>query len=272
MSEAEITSYAAELDDLRVITLTDGEVWSARDLMGLAGYSRWEDFARALGRAIESVRASGLSPDDHFRESPKMITAGKGARRQVEDFELTRYGCYILFQNADARKPEIAAAQQYFAVQTRKLELSAPLAGKLVIDPTSIDGITLILEAAQNALAKVKELEPKAEAWDELASAKGDYPVSEAAKMLARAGVPTGPQRLFEQLAAMKWIFRNGHNAWEPYAAIVDMGYLASKPQSHEHPRTKERIIDPAQVRVTIKGLDRLRHKLSAPLTLAKAS
>jgi phage antirepressor YoqD-like protein len=259
MNSTDITSYASRLDDLRVVTLTDGEVWSGRDLMVLTGYTNWRNFSEAIDRAIASVNTSGLDAGIHFVAGVKSSPMPNGGFRQVEDVELTRYGCYILFQNADARKPEIAAAQQYFAVQTRKQEL-APAAP--AFDPTSIEGITLILVAAQNALAKVKELEPKAQAWDELASAKGDYPVGEAAKMLARAGVPTGPQRLFEQLAAMHWIFRSGHGTWEPYANIVDIGYLASKPMSHEHPKTGERIIDPAQVRVTIKGLERLRQRL----------
>jgi len=263
-----VASYAARLDDLRVVTLTDGEVWSARDLMDAAGYTDWRNWSKAIDRAIASVNASGLNAGDHFVGSNKMVDLGSGGKRQIEDVEITRYGCYILFQNADASKPEIAAAQAYFAVQTRRQEVEPAQAQ---FDPTSIAGVEMILAAASTALARVKELEPKAEAWDELAAAKGDYPVSEAAKMLARAGVPTGPQRLFEQLASMHWIFRNGHGAWEPYATVVDLGYLASKPQSHEHPRTGERIVDPAQVRVTIKGLERLRQRLTSALKAVSA-
>jgi phage antirepressor YoqD-like protein len=250
--------YRARLDDLKVVTITDGEVWSARDLMELAGYAAWQDFSKAINRAIASVNASGLSAEDHFRGVPKMVFLGSGARRQVEDVELTRYGCYILFQNADARKPEIAAAQQYFAVQTRLQEL-APAAE---LDPTSIDGITLILAAAQNALAKVKELEPKADAWDAIASAEGDYSVGDAAKILARAGIPTGPTRLFGQLADIKWTFRGGDRAWRAYAERVEKGYLAEKPSFHYHPGSGERVVDPPQVRVTVKGLERLRLRL----------
>lgn len=258
---AVLDSYAAQLDDLKVVTLTDGEVWSARDLMELAGYDRWDNFNKAINRAIESVNSSGLDASDHFRGVAKLVQVGSGAKRQIEDLELTRYGCYILFQNADARKPEIAAAQQYFAVQTRKQEVAAPVA----FDPTTIEGAMLLIQAATTALAKVKELEPKAQAWDELASAEGDYSVRDAAKMLARAGIPTGATRLFEQLASMHWIFRSQHGTWEPYSNIVDMGYMASKPMSHPHPRTHERIIDPPQVRVTVRGIERLMVRLKAP-------
>lgn len=260
-------SIAESLDSLKIITLTDGEVWSARDLMPYAGYERWERFSDAITRAIASVNSSGLDAAEHFRGAAKSSPMPNGGTREIEDVQLTRYGCYILFQNADARKPEVARAQQYFAIQTRKQELAQP-----EFDPTSIDGVQLILTAAQTALAKVKELEPKAEAWDQLAAADGDYKVRDAAKMLATAGIETGPQRLFEQLADMRWIFRNGFGTWEPYQTVVDMGYLRSKPQSHEHPRTHERIIDPPQVRVTVKGLDRLRVRLSPLAPKAVAS
>jgi DNA-damage-inducible protein D len=258
-----VVDLRADLDALKIVTLTDGEVWSARDIMGFAGYERWERFSDAISRAIASVNASGLDASVHFRGAAKSSPMPNGGFRQVEDVELTRYGCYILFQNADARKPEIAALQSYFAVQTRKQEIATP-----AFDPTSIEGVQLILAAATTALAKVRELEPKATAWDELADAAGDHSVGEAAKILARAGVLTGPQRLFEQLAALQWVFRNGHGIWEPYASAVDNGYLTLRPQSHPHPRTGERIIDPPQVRVTVRGLDRLRVRLS---TLAVA-
>lgn len=258
----DITSYSSKLDDLRVVTLTDGEVWSARDLMDLAGYDRWERFSDAITRAIASTNASGLDASDHFRGSAKLVQVGSGAKRQIEDVELTRYGCYILFQNADARKPEIAAAQRYFAVQTRKQEMSITPSTELIIDPTSIEGITLILAAAQNALAKVKELEPKADAWDAIASAVGDYSVGDAAKMLARAGIPTGPQRLFEQMGEIKWTYRGEAGKWHAYADRVEKGYLAHRPMFHFHPKSGERVIDPPQLRVTVKGLDRLRLRL----------
>src|SRR5690606_23177547 len=96
--------YRSRLDDLRVVTLTDGEVWSARDLMEFAGYAAWQDFSKAINRAVDSVNASGLDAAEHFRGVPKLVEVGSGAKRQIEDVELTRYGCYILFQNADARK------------------------------------------------------------------------------------------------------------------------------------------------------------------------
>ena len=99
------------------------EFWYARDLMPLLGYDRWENFDKAVTRAMESCETSGITASDHFREVTKMITAGKGAQRQVKDYMLTRYACYLIAQNGDPKKEEIAFAQSYFAVQTRKQEL-----------------------------------------------------------------------------------------------------------------------------------------------------
>ncbi|MCR4837265.1 MAG: DNA damage-inducible protein D [Bacteroidaceae bacterium] len=99
------------------------EVWYARELQQVLGYSRWENFVVAIGRAMESCKTLGISIDDHFREVTKMIALAKGAQREVQDFMFTRYACYLIAQNGDPKKEEVAFAQSYFAVQTRKAEL-----------------------------------------------------------------------------------------------------------------------------------------------------
>ena len=99
------------------------EYWHARDLMPLLGYTRWENFNNAIQRAMESCETSGINVSDHFRDVTKMINLAKGAQRKVPDYILTRYACYLIAQNGDPRKDEIAFAQSYFAIQTRKQEL-----------------------------------------------------------------------------------------------------------------------------------------------------
>lgn len=99
------------------------EFWLARELMSLLGYERWENFDNAIIRAMESCETSGIKISDHFREVTKMVSLGSGAQRSVKDYMLTRYACYLIAQNGDPKKEEIAFAQSYFAVQTRKQEL-----------------------------------------------------------------------------------------------------------------------------------------------------
>ena len=101
----------------------DVEVWYARELQKVLGYSRWENFAEAIGRAIESCKTLRINVDDHFREVTKLVSLGSGSQRPIQDFMLTRYACYLIAQNGDPKKEEIAFAQSYFAIQTRKVEL-----------------------------------------------------------------------------------------------------------------------------------------------------
>ena len=124
MDKKTIIAMKTAFDDI-MHTTEDGSVefWYARELMESLGYDRWENFNKAIERAIDSCKTAEVDPQDHFRGVTKMVQLGSGAERGIKDYMLTRYACYLIVQNGDPRKEEIAFAQSYFAVQTRKQEL-----------------------------------------------------------------------------------------------------------------------------------------------------
>jgi len=124
MDEKMIAKLKKLFDDI-IHTSEDGEMeyWYARELQPLLGYSRWENFELVIKKAIIACENAGGNVEDHFRGVTKMIRLAKNAERGVKDYALTRYACYLIAQNGDSRKNEIAFAQSYFAVQTRKQEI-----------------------------------------------------------------------------------------------------------------------------------------------------
>jgi len=99
------------------------ECWSARELQTLLGYSKWENFSKVIDKAKESCHNSGEKISDHFPDVRKTIPMPKGAEKEIDDILLTRYACYLIAQNGDSKKEQIAFAQNYFAVQTRRAEI-----------------------------------------------------------------------------------------------------------------------------------------------------
>jgi len=130
------------------------EYWSARDLQRLLDYSQWRRFGQAIERAITSCKESGNSPENHFAGAGKMVELGSGSERDLDDYHLSRFACYLIAQNGDPRKSAIAHAQKYFAIQTRRQELTDQLASdreRLELRKQAAEEFKALSGAAQHA-------------------------------------------------------------------------------------------------------------------------
>lgn len=176
MDSRDIEKWRVELDSYAHVI--DGvEYWLARDLMEPMGYTRWENFAEVVKRAKVSCETNKTPVDSHFRDTTKMVTAGVAARA-VKDYKLTRYACYLIAQNGDSNKPEIALAQAYFAVQTRRFYRS-PGQARLVkrLCPFGFDPMR----------GQQKSDQPKPVALTCFGGPSGGQPASQAAAAALRA-------------------------------------------------------------------------------------
>ncbi len=116
-------TQSPDFDSIKQVSPYETEYWSARDLAPLLGYNKWQNFEVAIQRAMTACQQVGQIVPDHFTETSKAITGGKGAKQVVKDYFLSRFACYLIAQNGDPRKKEIAAAQAYFAISTRQHEI-----------------------------------------------------------------------------------------------------------------------------------------------------
>ncbi len=117
-------AQSPDFESIKQISPYQAEYWSARDLAPLLGYNKWQNFEVAIQRAMTSCKQVGQTVADHFTDASKMVRLGSDAEREVRDYLLSRFACYLIAQNGDPRKKEIAEAQAYFAISTRKQELA----------------------------------------------------------------------------------------------------------------------------------------------------
>jgi DNA-damage-inducible protein D len=119
-----IESVKVTLDQLRKVGPKGHEYWEAREIQLPLGYARWEDFEAVIQKARMTCESMGTEPRNHFHLVVKLVPIGSGAQRKIDDYLVSRYGAYLIAMNGNSKIPQIAAAQNYFAVQTRKQELT----------------------------------------------------------------------------------------------------------------------------------------------------
>lgn len=122
-----MAEQSPDFESIRRTNVYGEEYWSARELAPLLGYVKWERFAGVIKRAMTACERTGIRAEQHFPGAGKTSPMPHGGMKEVENYNLSRFGCYLIAQNGDPRKPEIAAAQVYFAINTRENELQKTL-------------------------------------------------------------------------------------------------------------------------------------------------
>lgn len=247
---ADIVPFAFEGVEVRTLDI-DGETW-------------WiaADVCAALGLSNPSM---AIAPLDDDEKGLSTVETPGGYQSLVIISEPGLYALLARSRKPVARKFDRWVRHDVLTEINRTGTFNPPTVREIPQDfATALREFAREIEAHEATQAALAAATPRAEAWDAIASAEGDYSVGDAAKILARRDIVTGPTRLFEQLHTLGWTFRGEGGKWRAYQDRVDRGYLAERPQFHYHPRTKELVTDPPQLRVTIKGLERLRQVLGA--------
>lgn len=220
------------------------------------------DVCRALEIGNPRQAVSYLD-DDEVRQAP--VTTDDGSGRVLMTNVVSEAGLYSLILRS--RKPEAKAFKRWV---THDVLPAIRRTGSYTAPAAELDELEVArryvqaLEAKASVEAELAEAAPKAQSWDVLAAADGDWSVRDAAKVLSRDPViSVGERRLFAVLAEQQWTYRQrADGRWRPYQRAIESGWLSELPASHYHPRTGELVLDPPQVRVTTRGLHLLHRRL----------
>jgi prophage antirepressor-like protein len=226
----------------------DGEPWFiAADVTAILGYANGR---MSIGALPERMKSS--------------VTIADGTPGNPNRSVINEAGVYRLVMRSN-----LMAAEQFQDWLAEDVIPSIRRTGSYVAPSLTNRDLALMVIAeadrAERAEQRVAELAPAAESWETLAAANGDYSVADAAKVLSRDGsIQIGRDRLFTMLAKLGWTYRAGDGRWRVKQTAVETGRLSELPSSHYHPRTGELVLDPPQVRVTVKGVADLRRALGA--------
>lgn len=245
---------ASPFDAVRQVRADSSEFWTARDLMPLLGYDKWQNFERVIAEARHAAEIVGAA--DQFTDSGKKVPVGSGATRMVADVEMTRYGAYMVAMSCDGRKPEVAEAKTYFAIRTREAETAS------AFDPSQLtrqEILRIALNAEEERLAlenENKALTPKAEAYDSFIDATGKYSVGAVAKMLG-----SSQNKLFRDLRNCGVFIAKGSMRNTPYQQYMRHFEV----RAHEYERSNGEPGCSYTTYVQPSGIDFIRCKLSLP-------
>ncbi|WP_156649144.1 phage antirepressor KilAC domain-containing protein [Mycobacteroides abscessus] len=252
---AESDSASSPFDSSRETCPRGGEDrYSARKLMDLMGYDNWQNFERSIERAKQAAHNEGFNVRTLFTAVSKK--AGPEGGRPRLDYLVTRYAAYLIAMNGDPRKPEVSAAQHYFATKTRQAEvaLAAPMTDDEIIHralEVSARRVAAITERAEAAEAKVIELAPKAEFYDHLMDADGCFSMNATAKVLG-----WGRNIMMAELRKLGILQRSNNLPYQRYAH-----HFKVVPGTYEHPSGQT--VPYATAFVLPSGIPFLRRKLA---------
>ena len=247
---------------IRTVTI-DGEPWFVA-----------ADVARLLGYRMASDMTRRLDPEDRGTRSVRTPSG------QQEMTIISEAGLYAAILGS-----QVPGAREFKRWVTHEVLPAIRRTGRYEVQPAyqlpqtyaeALRELADQVERTEQLRAEVEQLAPRAHSWDVLASGYGDYSVRDAAKILSRdPAIDVGERRLFGLLAEQGWIYRQrGDGRWRAYQQYIERGWLSVLPSSHYHPRTGELVLDPPQVRITVRGIHQLHRLLggTAPLQIEPAA
>lgn len=250
------TPAGSPFDRIMLHDINGEQRWSARDLQILMGYANWQEFDKVVNRARDGIDSTDMDSRDHFMGAHKVIKGGRWGQQQVADYRLTRFGAYHVALAGDSRKPEVAAAKTYFAVQTRKAEVAAQAAPALPQDyEEALVALLGKVRESKALAAENKVLAPKAGKWDAFCDSDNLIDMATAAKALTDVTGGLGRTKFMDLLRTDEVHFLQVQNPRIPYQGHIDAG------------RAKVKLVEASfkwveQTFFTPKGLDWLVDKI----------